>query len=152
MLIIHKIYTYVSVNRFCYFSMPSSPNIQYDTYSHVSYITCCNRSGNIWTTVTGLPDVRLTPYMGAVVLKVDLQSLEGVDSPLSHVADAVTGLVLSFKLSFIELVLLLFSFFAMESIFFVSEELEVAEFPSTLEAVMIKVRMIMVSNPNRRKF
>ena len=88
--------------------------------------------------------------MGAVVLKVDLQSLEGVDSPLSHVADAVTGLVLSFKLSFIELVLFLFSFFAMESIFFVSEELEVAEFPSTLEAVMIKVRMITVSNPNKR--
>ena len=132
-------------------SVSSSPNIQYDTYSHVSYITCCNRSGNIWTTVTGLPDVRLTPYMGAVVLKVDLQSLEGVDSPLSHVADVVTGLVLSFKLSFIELVLFLFSFFAIGSTFFISEELEATEFPSIFDAGIIKVRMIRVSNPNKRK-
>ena len=88
--------------------------------------------------------------MGAVVLKVDLQSLEGVDSPLSHVADVVTGFVLSFKLSFIELVL--FSFFVMASIFFISEELEAAEFPSTFEAEMIKLWKIGVSNPNRRKF
>ena len=28
--------------------------------------------------VTGFPDVRLTPYMGAVVLNVDLHSLAGV--------------------------------------------------------------------------
>ena len=95
-----------------------------------------------------MPDVRLTPYMGAVVLKVDLQSLEGVDSPLSHVADVVTGFVLSFKLSFIELVL--FSFFAIGSMFFISEELEAAEFPSTFEAGKVKVWKISVSNPNRK--
>ena len=89
--------------------------------------------------------------MGAVVLKVDLQSLEGVDSPLSHVADVVTGFVLSFKLSFIELVLFLFSFFAIGSTFFISEELEATEFPSTFDAGIIKVRMIRVSNPNKRK-
>ena len=29
--------------------------------------------------VTGFPEVRLTPYMGAVVLNVDLQSRAGVD-------------------------------------------------------------------------
>ena len=97
-----------------------------------------------------MPDVRLTPYMGAVVLKVDLQSLEGVDSPLSHVADVVTGFVLSFKLSFIELVLFLFSFFAIGSTFFISEELEAAEFPSTFEAGKVKVWKISVSNPNRK--
>ena len=47
-------------------------------------MTCCSRSGNICTTVTGFPEVKLTPYIGAVVLNVDLQSLEGVAGVLSH--------------------------------------------------------------------
>ena len=100
-------------------------------------MTCCNRSGNIWTTVTGLPDVKLTPYMGAVVLNVDLHSLDGVDSPDSQVADVVTGFVLSFKLSFFELVWLLLSLLAIESMFFESDELEAAKLASTavLDAV-----------------
>ena len=47
-------------------------------------MTCCSRSGNICTTVTGFPEVKLTPYIGAVVLNVDLQSLEGVAGVVSH--------------------------------------------------------------------
>ena len=39
-------------------------------------MTCWSRSGNFWTMVTGWPDVRLTPYMGAVVLYVDLEKKE----------------------------------------------------------------------------
>jgi len=38
------------------------------TYSQTSNTTCCRRSGNFCTMVTGCPDVRDTPYMGAVVL------------------------------------------------------------------------------------
>jgi len=38
------------------------------TYSHTSKTTCWRRSGNFWTMVTGCPEVKLTPYMGAVVL------------------------------------------------------------------------------------
>jgi hypothetical protein len=41
-----------------------------------------------WTMVTGLPDVRLTPYMGAVVLKEDLQRRAGVSPPPQVVAFA----------------------------------------------------------------
>ena len=95
-------------------------------------MTCCNRSGNIWTTVTGLPDVRLTPYMGAVVLKVDLQSLEGVDSPLSQTADDVTGFGLFFEFSCIGLVL--FWLLSIEFMFFTSDELEAPELASILDA------------------
>ena len=50
------------------------------THSHISKTTCWRRSGKIWTIVTGSPEVKLTPYMGAVVLKVDLHSLAGVNS------------------------------------------------------------------------
>ena len=35
-------------------------------------MTCWSKSGNFWTMVTGCPEVRLTPYIGAVVLYVDL--------------------------------------------------------------------------------
>ena len=38
------------------------------TYSHFSKTTCCNKSGKICTIVTGSPEVKLTPYIGAVVL------------------------------------------------------------------------------------
>jgi hypothetical protein len=38
------------------------------SYSQTSKTTCCRRSGNFCTIVTGCPDVRDTPYMGAVVL------------------------------------------------------------------------------------
>lgn len=48
------------------------------TYSHTSNTTCCNKSGNFWTIVTGWPDVRLTPYIGAVVLYRVLQRRAGV--------------------------------------------------------------------------
>ena len=41
-------------------------------------MTCWSKSGNFWTMVTGWPDVRLTPYMGAVVLYVDLEKKNGV--------------------------------------------------------------------------
>ena len=41
-------------------------------------MTCCRRSGNFCTMVTGFLVVRLTPYMGAVVLKVVLHRREGV--------------------------------------------------------------------------
>ena len=105
-----------------------------ETYSHVSYMTCCNKSGNIWTTVTGFPDVKLTPYIGAVVLKVDLQSLDGVCSPLSHTAEVFTEFVLSFKLFFIVFVLLLFPFPVIESMVFVSDEFTDAELASILDA------------------
>ena len=100
-------------------------------------MTCCNRSGNIWTTVTGLPDVKLTPYMGAVVLNVDLHSLDGVDSPDSQVPDVVTGFVLSLILALFELVWLLLSLVDIESMFFESDELEVAKLASiaVLDAV-----------------
>lgn len=39
-----------------------------DTHSQTSNTTCCNKSGNFCTIVTGCPDVNDTPYMGAVVL------------------------------------------------------------------------------------
>ena len=71
-------------------------------------MTCCNKSGKIWTTVTGFPDVKLTPYIGAVVLNVDLQSLDGVDSVVSHFADG-TVFAPSFNIESFELVLFLFS-------------------------------------------
>lgn len=48
------------------------------TYSHTSNTTCCNRSGNFCTIVTGWPDVKLTPYIGAVVLYLVLQRRAGV--------------------------------------------------------------------------
>lgn len=48
------------------------------TYSHTSNTTCCNKSGNFCTIVTGCPDVRLTPYIGAVVLYLVLQRRPGV--------------------------------------------------------------------------
>lgn len=54
-------------------SSSSSPS----THSHTSKMTCCRRSGNFWTMVMGRPDVRLMPYMGAVVLYRVWQSLEG---------------------------------------------------------------------------
>lgn len=41
-------------------------------------MTCCKRSGNFCTIVTGFLVVRLTPYMGAVVLNVVLHRREGV--------------------------------------------------------------------------
>lgn len=44
-----------------------------------SKTTCCNKSGNFCTIVTGCPDVSDTPYIGAVVLYRVLHSLEGVD-------------------------------------------------------------------------
>jgi hypothetical protein len=39
-----------------------------------------------WTMVTGFPDVRLTPYIGAVVLNDDLQSRAGVSPPPEQAA------------------------------------------------------------------
>ena len=48
------------------------------TYSHTSNTTCCNKSGNFCTIVTGWPDVKLTPYIGAVVLYRVLQRRAGV--------------------------------------------------------------------------
>lgn len=48
------------------------------TYSHTSKTTCCKRSGNFCTIVTGWPDVKLTPYIGAVVLYRVLQRRAGV--------------------------------------------------------------------------
>lgn len=48
------------------------------TYSHTSNTTCCNKSGNFCTIVTGWPDVKLTPYIGAVVLYLVLQRRAGV--------------------------------------------------------------------------
>lgn len=47
-------------------------------------MTCCRRSGNFWTIVTGLPEVKETPYIGAVVLNFVLQSLCGVLEEDSH--------------------------------------------------------------------
>ena len=75
--------------------------------------------------------------MGAVVLNVDLHSLDGVDSPDSHVADVVTGFVLSLILALFELVWLLLSLVAIESMFFESDELEFAKLASlaVLDAV-----------------
>ena len=49
------------------------------TYSQVSKMTCCSRSGNFCTMVTTPPVVRLTPYIGAVVLNDVLQRRDGVD-------------------------------------------------------------------------
>lgn len=49
-----------------------------ETYSHTSNTTCCNKSGNFCTIVTGWPDVKLTPYIGAVVLYRVLQRRAGV--------------------------------------------------------------------------
>jgi len=37
-------------------------------------MTCCRRSGNFWTMVTGWPEVNDTPYIGAVVLYFVLHS------------------------------------------------------------------------------
>lgn len=48
--------------------IPKSHNTQAVTYSHTSKTTCCSRSGNFCTMVTGWPEVKLTPYIGAVVL------------------------------------------------------------------------------------
>ena len=48
-----------------------------NTHSQTSKTTCCSRSGNFWTMVTGWPLVRLTPYIGAVVLYLVLQSRDG---------------------------------------------------------------------------
>lgn len=48
-----------------------------DTHSQTSKTTCCRRSGNFCTIVTGCPLVRLMPYIGAVVLYLVLQSLAG---------------------------------------------------------------------------
>lgn len=53
------------------------------TYSHTSNTTCCNKSGNFCTIVTGWPDVKLTPYIGAVVLYRVLQRRDGVALHLS---------------------------------------------------------------------
>jgi hypothetical protein len=91
-------------------------------------MTCCNKSGKIWTTVTGFPDVKLTPYIGAVVLNVDLQSLEGVDSVVSHFADG-TVFALSFNIESFEL--FLFSLLVAET-----DELDAPEvaFTASLEA------------------
>ena len=59
--------------------------------------------------MTGLPDVKLTPYIGAVVLNVDLQSLAGVDSVVSHFADWPPAATPSFNLLSFIFVLFLFS-------------------------------------------
>lgn len=48
------------------------------TYSHTSNITCCNKSGNFCTIVTGCPEVNEMPYIGAVVLYLVLQRRAGV--------------------------------------------------------------------------
>lgn len=59
-----------------------------NTYSQTSKTTCCNRSGNFCTIVTGCPDVRDTPYMGAVVLYRVLHRRAGVllhsDEPIDR--------------------------------------------------------------------
>ena len=68
--------------------------------------------------------------MGAVVLNVDLHSLDGVDSPDSQVVDVATGFVLSLILALFELVWLLLSLVAIESMFFEFDELEVAKLAS----------------------
>ena len=75
--------------------------------------------------------------MGAVVLNVDLHSLDGVDSPDSQVVDVATGFVLSLILALFELVLLLLCLVAIESMSFESDELEVAKLASiaVLDAV-----------------
>lgn len=54
-----------------------------------SKTTCCSRSGNFCTIVTGWPEVRETPYMGAVVLYLVLHSLDGV--PVHVVAGVVAA-------------------------------------------------------------
>lgn len=54
-----------------------SENLNRDTHSQTSKTTCCKRSGNFCTIVTGCPLVRLMPYIGAVVLYLVLQSLAG---------------------------------------------------------------------------
>lgn len=46
------------------------------THSQTSNTTCWRRSGNFCTIVTGCPDVRDTPYIGAVVLYRVRHSLE----------------------------------------------------------------------------
>lgn len=51
------------------------------TYSQTSKTTCCNKSGNFCTMVTGCPDVRDTPYIGAVVLYLVLQRRPGAEQP-----------------------------------------------------------------------
>lgn len=48
--------------------LPLNSTFCYYTYSQTSNTTCCNKSGNFCTIVTGCPDVSDTPYMGAVVL------------------------------------------------------------------------------------
>lgn len=48
-----------------------------DTHSQTSNTTCCKRSGNFCTIVTGWPLVKLTPYIGAVVLYLVLHNLAG---------------------------------------------------------------------------
>lgn len=48
-----------------------------NTHSQTSNTTCCKRSGNFCTIVTGWPLVKLTPYIGAVVLYLVLHNLAG---------------------------------------------------------------------------
>lgn len=45
---------------------------------YTSKTTCCKRSGNFCTIVTGCPEVKDTPYIGAVVLYRVLHSRDGV--------------------------------------------------------------------------
>lgn len=62
-------------------------NLYRDTHSQTSKTTCCRRSGNFCTIVTGCPLVRLMPYIGAVVLYLVLQSRAG-EPQLSFVENA----------------------------------------------------------------
>lgn len=66
-----------------------------------SKTTCCSKSGNFCTMVTGWPDVRETPYMGAVVLYLVLQSLDGV--PVQDVAGVVAAALAEKNICFIKL-------------------------------------------------
>ena len=58
-------------------------------------MTCCKRSGNFWTMVTGCPLVRLTPYIGAVVLYVDLHRVNTSDSQLAEKSHNITNISLA---------------------------------------------------------
>ena len=84
--------------------------------------------------------------MGAVVLNVDLHSLEGVDSVLSHVAD-LTPDEPSFDLSSFVFVLFIFSFPIVELPFVMVEELLVEddEFVALTVAIKNKIGLHQIS-------
>lgn len=74
------------MNRTSFFNLQAIERIlkdhaqRYDkvnTHSQTSNTTCCKRSGNFCTIVTGWPLVKLTPYIGAVVLYLVLHNLAG---------------------------------------------------------------------------